>query len=916
MRSHLVRQGTITNVSQSSQSVEITDSNGVIHTQEIRPRIPDAVWLSTCGYLGGLGVNVVKTEHGGELTILQPDVLVDVSEAASAVGTSYTAHLVRRLRGASALTTTVEGSLINGIFDLIVQDGEISDDACVDRAISTRPLAMALLARMGRSAEVETQVRASIPALRQMRDAWRDERMNLEPFYMSPRWGLQGRADIVRRSDSGVHVVEMKAGSVPSGAEQVRMDHAAQVAGYAAMMGSIEPTHTIETSVWYVKATVNPLRSIAAHEAIGQLIGARNTIVLADIALQHGSIAPLRWLGNVAEGGSSYEYQAVQELRSALHTCDKTEILALRAWMSMAAGMHMATRVGGHGQRSLADVWLVPYDDKRTSPNVLVDLTVDHEASDLSSLHIVFHRPPSRGDTAIRIGDQVLVYPRPHDLASPCDAAMYKGVVRNVTAGTIQLAFRNKFIEPHVFDEPTWVIEQDVMDGSAKSLYAGLRAFINANPRTRAVLLGRTIPHHQAIKSIEADACTPQQRDVIERALAARELLLIQGPPGTGKTSTIIRRTIRELMRDSHERILAVAYTNRAANELCAVLDRNQIPYLRHGSVEGAEGAHAIPHLARSMPSDDLAQRISSARCIVATVQSMYSGSEIWDFGEFTTVIVDEASQILEPALLGITSRVPRVILVGDHCQLPPVLALNHESVQTTSSDLNALGLTSLDRSAFERLRERAELNNDPRTSAMLTQQGRMHADIMHVVSDAVYDGHLDTLLPWQRDVSPTPWHDILPHRTVFMSVESDDQAAAEAACIVRLATMLFEQAEKVGLELDLGVITPFRIQNARIRDLLPSSIRDIVTVDTVERFQGSERDIIIYGTAVSTSADLASIEAEIMVHGRSVDRKLNVAMTRARSQLVVVGNERVLATSAAYREVLSRLHHMSCPSA
>jgi DNA replication ATP-dependent helicase Dna2 len=148
------------------------------------------------------------------------------------------------------------------------------------------------------------------------------------------------------------------------------------------------------------------------------------------------------------------------------------------------------------------------------------------------------------------------------------------------------------------------------------------------------------------------------------------------------------------------------------------------------------------------------------------------------------------------------------------------------------------------------------------------------------------------------------------------MSVESDDQAAAEAACIVRLATMLFEQAEKVGLELDLGVITPFRIQNARIRDLLPSSIRDIVTVDTVERFQGSERDIIIYGTAVSTSADLASIEAEIMVHGRSVDRKLNVAMTRARSQLVVVGNERVLATSAAYREVLSGLHHMSCPSA
>ena len=713
-----------------------------------------------------------------------------------------------------------------------------------------------------------------------------------------------------------MHVIEMKAGSVPSGAEQVRMDHAAQVAGYAAMMGSIEPSELIETSVWYVKATLNPLRAVAADEAIRQLLGARNTIVLADIALQHGSIAPLRWLGNVAEGGSSYEYRAVQELRSALHTCDKTEILALRAWMSMAAAMHRATRVGGHGQRSLADVWLVPYEDKRSSPYVLVDLTVNHEASDISLLHVVFQRPPSRGDTAVRIGDQVLVYPRPCDDASPCDAAMYKGVVREVTAQTIKLAFRNKFIEPRVLDEPMWVVEQDVMDGSAKALYAGLRAFVDADPRTRAVLLGRAIPQHQAVTSIDADECTPEQRHVIERALAAREVMLIQGPPGTGKTSTIIRRTISELMRNPHERVLAVAYTNRAANELCAVLDRNNIPYLRHGSVEGSEGAHAIPHMARSMASGELAERISSASCIVATVQSMYSGSEIWDFGDFTTVIVDEASQILEPALLGITCRVPRVILVGDHCQLPPVLTLDPERVRTTSTDLHALGLTSLDRSAFERLRDCAERNHDTQTSAMLTQQGRMHTDVMHVVSDAVYDGHLEALLHWQRDVTPSCWHEVLPHRTVFVPVDDDEQAAAEAACIVRLVTMLFEHAEKVGVVLDLGVITPFRVQNARIRDLLPRRVGDLVIVDTVERFQGSERDIIIYGPAVNTQADLASIESHIIVHGRSVDRKLNVAMTRARHQLVVVGNEHVLASSASYREVLSRLHRMSCPTA
>lgn len=916
MRSLLVRQGTITNVSQSSQSVEITDGNGVIHTQEIRPRIPEAVWLSTCGYLRGLEINVVKTEHGEEFTILQPDVLVDISEAASAVGTSYTAHLARRLRTASALTATVEGSLINGIFDLIVRDDAISDDACVDRAIATRPLAMALLAHMGRSGEVEAQVRASIPALREMHDAWRNNDLSLEPFYMSPRWGLQGRADIVRRSDGSVHVIEMKAGSVPSAPEQVRMDHAAQVAGYAAMMGTIEPSSTIDTTVWYVKALVNPLRAVLVGEAIRNLVGARNTIVVADIAIQHGSIAPLRWLGNVAEGGSSYEYRAVQELRSALQTCDKTEILALRAWMSMAASMQLASRIGGHGQRSLADVWRIPYEDKRTSPNVLLDLTIDRETSDFTSLHVGFHRPFERGETAIRTGDLVIVYPHLGGLASPCDAAMYKGVVRSISAHAIQIAFRNKFVDTRAFDASTWVVEQDVMDGSAKSLYAGVRAFIDADARRRSVLLGREIPRHEQTVAIEAPDCTPSQRSVIERALAAQELFLIQGPPGTGKTSTIIRHIIHELIRDSRERVLVVAYTNRAANELCTVLDRRSIPYLRHGSVEGAEGANAIPHVARSVPSDQLAHRITSARVIVATVQSMYSGSEIWDFGEFTTVIVDEASQILEPALLGITSRVGRTILVGDHCQLPPVLALDPTSVATSSSDLHAIGLTSLDRSAFERLRDCTEHNNDPRTSAMLTQQGRMHADIMRVVSDVVYDGQLEPLLSWQHDSAQSPWQRIVPHRTVFIAIDQDDQAAAEAACIVRLATMLAEEAEIAGVPFELGVITPFRMQNTRIRDLLPSSIRDVVTVDTVERFQGSERDVIIYGPAVSTLADLASIESPLMVHGRNVDRKLNVAITRARDQLIVVGNERVLSTSASYRAVLTHLHHMTCPTA
>jgi DNA replication ATP-dependent helicase Dna2 len=145
----------------------------------------------------------------------------------------------------------------------------------------------------------------------------------------------------------------------------------------------------------------------------------------------------------------------------------------------------------------------------------------------------------------------------------------------------------------------------------------------------------------------------------------------------------------------------------------------------------------------------------------------------------------------------------------------------------------------------------------------------------------------------------------------VFVPIVAEDQAGAEAAYIVRLVCALAALAATDGRTLDLGIITPFRVQNNRIRDLLPAELRESITVDTVERFQGSERDIIMYGTTVANAQELESIESPFDIHGRRIDRKLNVAVTRARQQLVVVGNDNVVLASAAYRNVLARLERV-----
>jgi len=352
-----------------------------------------------------------------------------------------------------------------------------------------------------------------------------------------------------------------------------------------------------------------------------------------------------------------------------------------------------------------------------------------------------------------------------------------------------------------------------------------------------------------------------------------------------------------------------VAFTNRAANEISEVLSRHGIEHVRHGSVEGTSGDVSIPRLAQQMSAHELARRIAAAPVVVATIQSVYTSPEIWQFGNFTTAVIDEASQVLETPLLGIMARVRRSILIGDHCQLPAVVTLPPTMVEVDHPALASIGLTSLAMSSFERLLRCAEQRGDASCTAMLTGQGRMHADVMAVASDAFYDGRLEVLRPEQRSAQPLPWHTFIPTRVAAIDIRGGAaQAKAEAACIVDLTVRLIRAGRDAGHTPTVGIISPFRAQNTSILHLLPEDLRSEVTVDTVERFQGSERDVIIYGCAVSTEQELRGIVSETTVHGRVVDRKLNVALTRARDQFILVGNTEVLSRSASYERVLSLL--------
>ncbi|MCX6139520.1 MAG: AAA domain-containing protein, partial [Candidatus Kapabacteria bacterium] len=244
--------------------------------------------------------------------------------------------------------------------------------------------------------------------------------------------------------------------------------------------------------------------------------------------------------------------------------------------------------------------------------------------------------------------------------------------------------------------------------------------------------------------------------------------------------------------------------------------------------------------------------------------------------------------------------------LMGDHCQLPAVVTQKPESLIVRGEAFEQISMSSLGMSAFERLIRCAEQRGDQSSTAMLTMQGRMHKDVMAFVSETFYGGLLKPIADWQRMDEPLPWSKILPHRAVFVPLESPlDQANTEAHVLAQLAVTLHDLSHRSQQDFSIGIITPFRVQNNAISGLLPEHLRAVITVDTVERFQGSERDVILYGTCVGSPIELESIVSETEVRGVLIDRKLNVAMTRARQQFVLLGSPSVLNRSKAYTKAL-----------
>ena len=626
---------------------------------------------------------------------------------------------------------------------------------------------------------------------------------------------------------------------------------------------------------------------------------------------------------------------------------------------------HLLAKTGNKTQddSGFASLWLDTLDDKKAAGSIYDALTIGTIATSETGVEKVwlnFGQRQSADTSNFRKGDIVILYPyqRGHEPRA-CRQMVIRATISDIRPESIELTLRNPQTDPRLFqpgadtiwplfkdrESPTrfrtaadtlWAIEHDLFESSMNALYPAMQSFLTAPPPRRDLILGRreplTDPSLKPLGSYEDEWAT-----LVEREKQARELFLVIGPPGTGKTSHGLVAILEEQLLEADTNILLMAYTNRAVDEICRQLIDRGIPFLRIGSEATCAPASASHLLASQLRHLDklsqLGDVIGGARVVCATTATLNASLPLFSLKHFHLAIVDEASQILEPHLIALLSAahdgqcaIDRFVLIGDHKQLPAVVQQGAKESRVAEPELRAIGLTDCRRSFFERmlgLHAKPGGDYDPRFVYMLTRQGRMHRDIAEFPNRAFYGGRLRMVpLGFQTAASAATSSTngidrlLALHRIAFVATEKPEDSPSPKANPVE-ADMIAATVERIyqrrGVAFDpgrtVGVIVPYRNQIATVRDAIDrkgiSQLHDI-TIDTVERYQGSQRDYIIYGFTVQDPYQLKFLTDNTFEEdGQVIDRKLNVAMTRARLHLLLFGNPRILCLNPLFARLM-----------
>lgn len=917
------------------------------------------------------------------LVVVEPDYLVDISSIAACFkkyGHHPLSYVLERMRPRVNSSAILLGNLAGGVLDDIINEDEAFSLAetlrsnFADKALEYCSCTDFDAARF--KEDIKTQAANIREAVKVMFAEYDRSRVVLEPSFVCERLGLQGRVDLMT-TDFRL-LVEQKSG-------KNRNVETGRAGGHGSMQ--LEP-HYVQLLLYYGVLRYNfnlgydrtdirllyskypserGLMAVAFYRKLfREALKLRNEIVATDFFIAREGferILPVLTPERINTAGldnSFYHTWLLPKIEAVTEPLRNLEPLEREYFCRMATFACREQLLGKVGTQEgvsscAADLWNMPLTEKIETGNIYTGLRIvakecggGGDVPNMLRLTV-----PGQGEGFLpnfRRGDMVYLYQYPEGQEPDArNAILYKGTMVEIHTNEISVALTNGQKNPEILkvqdgDEGLlYAVEHAGGDSSAGSAMRSLFEFVTAPAARKALLLGQRPPERDATLRLTR-MYNPSYDGVIERVKQARDYFLLVGPPGTGKTSMAIRFIVEEELTKDDASILLMAYTNRAVDELCAMLDDAGIDYIRLGSEYSADPRckpHLLSEYVKDTPRlDGMKAKIMSARVITGTTSMLVSRPYVFDLKHFTLAVVDEASQILEPNIIGLlaahrpdgngteTCRIDRFILTGDHKQLPAVVRQDESDSAVSSSTLNDICLDNCRNSLFERLLRLERKAGRTDFIDVLRRHGRMHPEVADFpCHEFYYEENLSPVPLAHQQETALEYADIgmndeldtllRKHRVIFIPSRmcrrpdvsdkvNTDEAATVADILHRVRLML---GDRFTPERSVGVIVPYRNQIAVIRkEIERYGMKELeaVSIDTVERYQGSQRDVIIYSFTVQNRWQLEFLAGSCFIdEGRLIDRKLNVAMTRARRQMIMTGNVEVLSTNPVFDRLI-----------
>ncbi len=662
---------------------------------------------------------------------------------------------------------------------------------------------------------------------------------------------------------------------------------------------------------------------------------------------------------------NKYLKPQLSSITDPLHQLSPLEEAYFCRMMTFVLREQMISKVGAQEgtNTSSSDLWTMPIAEKKDAGNIYTGLHITKKemSGEGTGYDTITLSVPDQGKDFLpnfRIGDMVYLYTyRQDEDPDVRKAILYKGILQEIHTHELVVHLNDGQQNADIFEtDKPYAIEHGTTDASTGGSIRGLHQFACAPKEKRDLLLGQRRPRRDTSLALSRHYDEVLD-DIILRAKQAQDYFLLVGPPGTGKTSRALKFMVEEALDDGTDMptaesvpsnrpatsILLMSYTNRAVDEICEMLVDAGIPFLRLGN-EFSCDERFRPYLiekaiAQCPKLEAIRQYIIGTRVIVGTTSMIASKPFIFNLKHFKLAIIDESSQILEPNLVGLLSAVDKFILIGDYKQLPAVVQQSeqdsaiptiHDRQENGVIDMSILQdicLTNCRNSLFERL-IRWE-GHEKRTDfiGVLRRQGRMHPEIAEFPNQKFYrrerlepvpcPHQLETALPYSLPSQDVIDDQLKQRRMIFIPSDfckapnvSDKTNANEAAIVTDLLRRIHRfYAKGFDPQKTVGVIVPYRNQIAMVRkgiERLGIPELEKISIDTVERYQGSQRDVIIYSFTVQNIWQLDFLAGNSFVEdGHIIDRKLNVAITRARKQMIMTGNPQILRNNPTFNDLM-----------